>query len=300
MLTREKFENKDRIIKGITADGQFKITVVKTTEVVKAARDRHELSYLNSLLLGRVLTGTMLLASNLKGEERIQLRIEGSGPVGTMVAEATSNGEVRGYVTNPALELDYSEQPNWGEAFGPALLNVSKTLYNEAKPITGTVQLVNGNINDDIAYYLLQSEQVASAISLDVGFDDEGNITNAGGILIQALPGAEDENREKLEDNLKNIPQMSALLNDGHYIDDILDMVSASFNAKELDRYPVDFFCRCNKDRFKSALTLVSLDELKEMEITGQELVCHFCNEKYMVSKKEITSIIKNAKVKLN
>ncbi len=300
MFSRKKFETKDRIIKGVTNNGEFKITVVKATDVIKTAQKRHELSFLNTLLLGRTMMGTMLMASNLKGEERIQVQIEGNGPLRRLVAEATSNGEIRGYSSDPELELDYSTETSWGEAFGPALLSITKTLYNEANPVSGMVELVNGNINDDIAYYLKQSEQVDSAISLDVGFDEEGNITHAGGILIQALPDATDENRVIIEENLKNVPQVSRLLSDGHYIDSIMDMAGTSFGVKELDRYPVDFFCRCNKDRFVNALAMIQMDELEAMQDDGQELVCHYCNEKYLIPKEEIQSIVKNARIKMN
>lgn len=300
MIDREKFENKDRLIKGITKDGKFKVTVVKSTDVVRAASERHKLSYLNTLLLGRALTGTMLLASNLKGEERIQFKIEGSGPLSFLIAEATSNGEIRGYVSHSQLELDYSEDVQLGDAFGPAVLTVSKVLYNEAQPISGSVEIVNGNINDDIAYFLHQSEQIDSAISLDVGFDEDGKMTEAGGIMIQAMPDADEDDRLKLEENLKSLPQVSKLLSEGHYIDDIMEMVSTSFNVKELDRYPVDFFCRCNRDRFKNALAMISLEDLEDMEDEGQELVCHYCNESYQISKSEIAEIISEARVKMN
>lgn len=300
MLTRKKFEQKDRIIKGVTRDGEFKITVIKATQAVKTAQKRHELSYLNTLLLGRTMMGTMLMASGLKGEERLQVRIEGNGPLRMLIAEATSNGEMRGYVSDPALELDYSQEITLGDAFGPALFSVSKTLYNEAKPVTGTVELVNGNINEDFAYYLKQSEQVDSAISLDVGFDDAGNITEAGGILIQALPGANPESRAVLEENLKNIPQISALLASDHYIDSIMEMAATSLDVRELDRYPVDFFCRCNKDRFVSALAMLQVEDLEDMKETDQELVCHYCNEKYVIGKQEIARMFDQARVKLN
>ncbi|HKK24465.1 MAG TPA: Hsp33 family molecular chaperone HslO, partial [Gracilimonas sp.] len=105
----EEYNFKDRLIKGMTSDGHFKISVVKTTDVVKTARQKHELSLLNTVVLGKALTGTMLLASELKGEERIQLRMDGDGPIGFLVAEANQVGEIRGYVKNPVAELDYSD-----------------------------------------------------------------------------------------------------------------------------------------------------------------------------------------------
>ncbi|MEX0928294.1 MAG: Hsp33 family molecular chaperone HslO [Balneolales bacterium] len=299
-MKKKDFLFKDRIIKGITTDGHFKIAVIKTTDVIKSARKRHNLSLLNTVLLGRALTGVMLLASNLKAEERVQLRIEGSGPIGMMVAEATSHGEIRGYVSNSEAELDYAQASELGEGFGAGILTFSKVLYNEAQPISGTVELVKGNITEDLAYYLHQSEQISSAISLDVGIDKGGNVSQAGGILIQALPEAPEEMKSKLQENVRTMPVLHSLLQKDIYIDDLLYRISKPFEVKELERFPVHFFCRCNKERFKNALAMVDLEELKNMDDKSQELVCHYCNEQYIITKEEIQRIIQDARVRLN
>ena len=301
MITREEFEHKDRIVKGITADGHFKVSVVKTTEVIRTARERHNLSLLNTVLLGRALTGVMLLASELKGEERIQLRLEGNGPVGMLVAEANSIGEIRGYVSNPTAELDYSsDNAALEDGLGVGLLHVRKTLYNEAEPHTSTIQLMKSDVTTDLAHYLVQSQQVPSALKLDVGIGENGEVTEAGGLLVQKLPGAPDENIAHLQDQLTDFPELDTLLSDGHYIDDIMKQALKPNKVKELTRCPVHFFCRCSKERFKGALALISFDELREMKDEGQELVCHFCNERYNVSKEEVEKIVTRAQAKMN
>ncbi|MEX0686280.1 MAG: Hsp33 family molecular chaperone HslO [Balneolales bacterium] len=299
-MKKKEFLHKDRIIKGITTDGHFKISVIKTTDVVRSAQRRHHLSLLNTVLLGRALTGVMLLASNLKAEERVQLRIEGSGPIGMLIAEATSHGEIRGYVSNSTAELDYTQTQDLGEGFGAGILTFSKVLYNEAQPITGTVELIKGNVTEDIAYYLLQSEQIASAISLDVGIDEHGNVEQAGGVFIQAMPNAPDMMKDKLEENVRNMPVLNTLFKQDVYIDDLLQRLSQPYEVKELDRFPVHFFCRCNKARFKSALAMVNIEELKDMDDQSQELVCHYCNEQYVITKEEIQKIIQDAQVRHN
>src|SRR5690606_31741335 len=220
MNKKEIFLKKDRLIRGITTDGFFKIAVVKSTDVVKLAQEYHNLSLLTTVILGRALTGSLLLASELKGEERIRLHLEGKGPIGTLITEANAIGEARGYVENPTAELDYSKTDNLGDGIGLGVLSFSKTLYNEARPTTGTVELMSGNISDDIAYYLYQSEQVPSAITLDVGIDEKGNVTHAGGILIQALPGAPENGIQVLEDNLKQLLPLSTQFINDQYIDD--------------------------------------------------------------------------------
>lgn len=301
MSLKKKFKFKDRLIKGIHTDGHFKISVVKTTDVVQTAKTNHDLSLLNTVLLGKTMTAAMLLASELKGEERLQLRLDGNGPVGMIVAEANRVGEMRGYVQNPTAELDYSDsETEIGNGIGIGILTVSKTLYNEADPRTSSIELVKGDINSDIAHYLVQSEQVLSACLLDVSLNDSGDVGQAGGLLIQKMPGADESSMEKLQQILLSLPPISEMFDDQKYIDDIMELSVAPFNVKELDRQPVHFFCRCSPKRFRNALSMLSYEDLKEMEGESQEVVCHYCNTKYEISKSDLREIIKTAKAKLN
>ena len=301
MISKEDFIQKDRLIKGISKEGNLKISVVKTTDVVKAAREKHNLSLLNTVLLGRALTGTMLMASELKGEERIKMRIEGKGPVGLLVAEANRVGEVRGYVQNPQVELDYSkDNASISDGLGVGVMTVSKTLYNEAEPRHSNIELVKGNITDDLAYYMVQSEQVPSAVLLDVGIDEEGKITEAGGLLIQRMPDAPEGTIEKLQEKMLQFESIDQLLADDYYIDEIMEMALSPMEVKELDRQPVDFFCRCTRKRFINALAMLGYEDLKEISDEGQELVCHFCNEQYEVTQEEIEELLMQTKAKMN
>lgn len=297
----EEYNFKDRLIKGITTDGHFKISVVKTTEVVKTAQENHQLSLLNTVILGRALTATMLLASELKGEERIQLRMDGDGPIGFIIAEANSVGEIRGYVQNPAAELDYSNpETQLGDGIGLGIMTFSKVLYNEAEPKTSTIQLVKGDINSDVAHYLAQSEQIPSALLTDVGIDEDGNVTEAGGLLIQRLPGAPDGQIDLLQERLGSFPAIDELLSDDQYIDEIMNKAVSPLKVKELNRQPVDFFCRCTRKRFLNALAMLSFEDLKEMDGEGQEMVCQYCNNKEFISKEEIEKIVMDAQAKMN
>lgn len=300
-LKKEKFKFNDRLIKGIEAGGRFKISVVKTTDVVQTARENHGLSMLNTVLLGRTLTAAMLLASELKGEERIKLHLEGNGPVGMLVAEASRVGEIRGYSQHPSVELDYSEPDvSISDGLGLGLLTVQKTLYNEAEPRTSTIEIVEGDILSDMAHYMVQSEQVLSAFLLDVSLKDNGDVNQAGGILIQRLPDADESVMEKLQKTVEKLPPVAKLLEDGNYIDAIMEKASKPYNVKELDRQPVHFFCRCSTEKFKNALSLLSYEDLKELKGEDQEMVCHYCGTKHIVSEKEIYSIVESAKAKLN
>lgn len=297
----KEFQFRDRLIKGIEADGRFKISVVKTTDVVRAAQINHKLSLLNTILLGRTLTVSMLLASELKGEERIRVTLEGSGPVGMIVAEANRAGEVRGYVSNPGAELDYSDgDVKIGDGIGIGLLTVSKTLYNEAEPQRSSIEIVKGDIQSDIAHYMVQSEQVLSAFKLDVSLNEDGTVKQAGGLLIQRLPDADPEMMETLEETLTELPSVSELLSGDEYIDEIMVKASAPFRVKELDRLPVHFFCRCNTESFKNALALLSYDDLKEIQNDDQEMVCHFCSKKHIISKEEMFQIAETVRARMN
>ncbi len=297
----EEFQFKDRIIKGITADGNFKISVVKTTETVKEAAQRHELSLLAKVILGKAMTATMLLASELKKEERVQLRMDGNGPLGGVIAEANSLGEVRGYVVNPKAELDYSKPGvSLGDGIGVGVLSFTKILYNEAEPRTSAIEIVTGDVTADVAHYLVQSEQVPSAVLLDVGIDDNGNLTQAGGLLLQRLPDAPEGQIDMLQERLGSFPPIDQLLSDGQYIDSIMEKAISPIKVKELSRQPVDFFCRCSRERFLDALSMLTLNDLKDLEGESQEIVCHYCNNKEEISKEEIAKLISEAQAKLN
>ncbi len=297
----EEFQFKDRIIKGITTDGNFKISVVKTTDTINEAADRHELSLLSKVILGKAMTATMLLASELKKEERIQLRMDGSGPLGTVIAEANSLGEIRGYVGNPNAELDYSKPGvTLGDGIGVGILSLTKVLYNEAEPRTSAIEIVSGDVTADVAHYLVQSEQVPSAVLLDVGIDEDGNLTQSGGLLLQRLPDAPEGQIDMLQERLGSFPPIDQLLSDGQYIDTIMEKAISPIKVKELSRQPVDFFCRCSRERFLDALSMLNLNDLKDLEGETQEIVCHYCNNKEEISKEEIATLISEAQAKLN
>ena len=301
MISKEDFIQKDRLIKGIAKDENLKISVVKTTDVVKTARKKHGLSLLNTVLLGRALTGTMLMASELKGEERLKMRVEGQGPAGLLVAEANRVGEIRGYVQNPEAGLNYDgDDTDISDGLGVGVMTISKTLYNEAEPRNSSIEFINGNITDDLAYYMVQSEQIPSAILLDVGIDKDGEITEAGGLMIQRMPDAPEGAIDQLQQKMLQFNSISQMLSNDLYIDDIMEKAMEPINVKELDRQPVDFFCRCTRKRFKDALAMLGYDDLKEIIDEGQELVCHFCNEHYHISKEEIEELFRDTKAKMN
>ncbi|MDR9387655.1 MAG: Hsp33 family molecular chaperone HslO [Balneolaceae bacterium] len=297
----ETFKFKDRLIKGVSPEGDFKISVIKTTDTVCEAIQRHECDPLASIILAKTLTGASLLASELKGEERVQLQLEGDGPLGSVIAEANRVGEVRGYVKHPKAQLpDHSGEPRLEEGLGLGILTVFKTLYNEAEPRMSTIELVVGDVTTDIAYYMVQSEQIHTAIRLDVKMADDGSIAHAGGLMIQKLPGADQKVIDHLQEHLKSMTPVSDSLEEGYYIDEIMVQALDGSPVKELDRQPIDFFCRCSRDRFRNGLAMLPMEELESLKGESQELVCHFCNQKEIFTKEEIDRLVLEAKATLN
>jgi len=289
---KRAFLNKDRILRGITEDGFLKVAVLKSTEVVKEARRRHELSLLATVMLGRALTGVMLLASDLKGEERVLLRIEGDGALGSITAEANQAGEIRGYVTNPQASIDITAGQRLEDGVGKGILSVSKTLFSRAQPVTGMIAMSKGDVTGDISDYLYHSEQVPSALLIDVGISADGEVEEAGGILVQALPGAPLEHIKSVEKNLKEIQSISSMLRGGDYIDTMMSKALDPLPFKHLIRLPVHFFCRCSKERFGKTISMLPLEDLESMKAETQETICHHCNEIYNFSPEEIQRMI--------
>lgn len=297
---KEEFFWKDRFVKGLSLDKSIRITVVKTTEIVETARKNHQLSPVATVLLGRALTGAMLMAAQLKGEERVRLTIHGDGPIGDIIAEANYVGEVRGYVENPNVDLDWAIGAQLSDAIGNGNLQFAKTLYNEAQPITGIVEITDGTITGDLAHYIEQSEQIPSMLALDVQLNDEGEVTSAAGLLVQALPGADLKNLEHIQQQVLKLPPLGLMMERGLYIDDIMVNAMGDVKVQEIDRTPVHFYCRCSKDRFVDALTLLHVDELAEMKNENQELVCQYCNTHYQITADEISKLHLQAVAKLN
>lgn len=179
-------------------------------------------------------------------------------------------------------------------------MSLTKVLYNEAEPRTSSIELVEGDVTRDIAHYLAQSEQIPSAVMLDIGIQENGQISESGGLLLQRLPGAPDGQIDMLQERLASFPAIDQLLSEKVYIDDIMHRSVSPIQVKELTRNPVDFFCRCSRERFLGALSMLSLEDLDDLKDEGQEIVCHFCNNKEYISSDEIRTIITEAKAKRN
>ncbi|MBP2653036.1 MAG: 33 kDa chaperonin [Firmicutes bacterium] len=267
-----------------------------TTNLVEEARRRHDCYPVGTAALGRTMTAALLLAADLKTEEAITIRISGDGPLGTVVADANSQGTVRGYVENPQVDLPLvSRKLDVGSAVG--IGNVFVRRFTGLKqPFTGSAPLISGEIAEDVANYLLVSEQTPSTVALGVLVNSDLSVAAAGGFLVQAMPGAEDEVLAVVEKNLAALPPVSELVNQGSDANAILKQIFAGMSAKVFDSSNLAFYCQCSTARVENMLVSLGPEELSGMVEQGEaEIICHFCGEKYNFDRTQLKRLLEQA-----
>jgi molecular chaperone Hsp33 len=289
----------DQLIRATAADGGIRVVGVTTTRLVEVARQRHDLSYVATAALGRAMTAGLLLVSSMKKpESRVNIRIKGDGPLGGLLVDAGLDGTVRGYVERPQVELPPNEHGKLdvGGAIGQnGYLYVVRDV-GYGYPYSSTVELVSGEIGDDLTHYLATSEQTPSALVLGVFVGADG-VEVAGGLLLQVLPkAARDEALiSMLEERLATLSGFTPLLKAGKTLPQIIEELVGDMGLEMLSGSQiVQFSCKCTRDRMLGALKLLGTDELQDMITVdqGAEAVCHFCNEKYYANSEQLQSLI--------
>jgi molecular chaperone Hsp33 len=286
---------KDRLHRFLLADGAIRGAIMNGTRMVNEMRANHELGILETLVLGRAYLGAGLMAADLKGNDRLDLKFDCSGPIRGLTVEANAFGEVRGFLKQVPIPIDHPlDSFDLSPFFGAGFISVTKYLEKAKQPFTGQVVLKYGNIAKDLANYYFTSEQVPTAFNLGIKFDREGQVTGAGGLFLQALPQADEDLAAGLEERIPNLPSLGEEFAADSDPVSLVKNMFVEFSPQFLANHRVEFMCHCNPDRVRSLLMLLPIDELKDIQENGPfplEMCCHFCNTKYHFSREDIQEI---------
>jgi molecular chaperone Hsp33 len=284
-----------KIIKAVSDDGFVRVTAIDSKDIVTCAMEIHHTSNVATAALGRTLSATAMMGSDLKGENSsITARINGGGPIGTIIAVSDDRGNVRGYVENPAvnLPLKLSGKLDVSGAVGTdGLLTIIKD-FGTGDPYNGSVALVTGEIAEDFTSYFASSEQTPTAVALGVLVDVDYSIKAAGGYIAQLLPGTPEEVIDKLEKNYTKLGYVTDYLKD-HGIESLIDALLVDMNPRILSEEEVEYRCYCSHDRVLRAL--ISLDESEKQDMIEKgepiEVTCQFCDNVYRIDPRELQAI---------
>ena len=289
----------DYIVRATAAEGQVRAFAAITTEMVETAKNNHNTSPVATAALGRLLTAGAIMGVMMKGEkDLLTLRIECQGPIEGLLVTANAKGDVKGYPFNPDVMLPPNEKGKLdvGGALDLGVLSVIKDIGLK-EPYIGQTILVTSEIAEDLTYYFANSEQVPSSVALGVLMNKDNTVRQAGGFIIQLLPGASDEVIDKLEARLGEISSITALLDAGKTPEEILNDLLGDFGLEILDKIPTRFHCDCDKRRVEKALISVGRKGIQEMIDDGQtiEVGCQFCNQMYSFTVEELAEMLQKA-----
>lgn len=288
---------EDNIVKFLAYNGRIAITCAETTMLVEKARNTHDLSPVATAALGRLLTMGVIMGSDLKSEkDNITLQIKGDGPIGRMVAVVNKNLQIKGMVENPQVDAPLNEfgKLDVGGVVGyNGYVNVIKDIGLK-EPYIGVIPISSGEIAEDFARYFTESEQTRSAVALGVLVDKNG-VNKAGGYLLTAMPDATDEDITKIEKSIFEAGAISKMLDYNLSLVEIAKKVTGDKNVKviQTDMHPI-YECDCSKEKIEKALQALDKNEInKIIEEDGKaEIICHFCNKKYLFSKEDLINLV--------
>ncbi len=289
----------DYMLRATAARGQIRAFAATTRDLVEDARAAHNTSPVATAALGRLLTAGAMMGIMMKGEEDIlTIKIQGNGPMEGLTVTADSRGNVKGYAWNPSVMLPPNEKGKLdvGGALGLGVLSVIKDIGLK-EPYVGETILVTSEIAEDLTYYFATSEQTPSSVGLGVLMNPENTVRQAGGFILQMMPGASEEVIGRLEEKLAGITSVTELLDQGMTPEMILETILGEFGLEINDRLPARFFCNCTKRRVEKALISVGRKEIGEMIAEGKpiEVNCHFCNKHYVFTVEELEEMLQQA-----
>ena len=287
----------DELVRAMTADGMVKAVAVTGRDLVERARTIHTLLPMATAALGRTLLGASMMGDMLKEQNgSLTLQIKGGGPLGTVLAVSDCEGNVRGYVQNPHVDLVEKEpgKLDVGAAVGmTGTLTVIKDIGLK-EPYVGSIGLFSGEIADDLAMYFVESEQIPTACALGVLVGTDQSVTSAGGYLIQLLPGAGEDIITKIEAGVRRVGSVSRVLETGTDAEGLLRAVLSDFDLEILEKHSIEYRCYCSRERVTRALISMGREELADLlrEQGEAELTCQFCDKIYRYSKPELEKLL--------
>ena len=287
----------DQLVRAITSDGMVKAVAVSTRDLTERARNIHKTLPVATAALGRTLAAASMLGNALKEQQgSVTLQIKGGGPLGSILAVSDCEGNVRGYVQNPQVDLPLRSDGklNVGAAVGgDGTLTVMRDLGLK-EPYIGSVELLSGEIAEDLAAYFVESEQIPTACALGVLVDRDQSVRAAGGYLIQLLPGAGEDVISRVERGVLAAGQVTGLLDKNPDPETMLRTVLSDFDLEILETSPIEYRCYCSRERVTRALISLGADELEKIirEQGGAELTCQFCDRVHRFTAQELQALV--------
>ena len=290
----------DYVIRATAAEGQIRAFAATPRDLVEQARISHNTSPVATAALGRLLTASVMMGCDMKGEDDLlTLKIQGDGPIGGLTVTADSRGNVKGYAVNPMVMLPPNEKGKLdvGGALGVGVLSVIKDIGLK-EPYVGQTILVTSEIAEDLTYYFANSEQVPSSVGLGVLMGKDNTVRCAGGFIIQMMPFATEETISQIEENLKNVSSVTSILDQGKTPEELLEILLGNVGLEITDTIDTQFYCNCSKERVEQAVVSVGRKEIQEMINEGEtiEVKCQFCNTAYHYTVEDLKRIIKRSK----
>ena len=293
-------EYSDYIVRATAANHQIRAFAATTRDVVETARQRHNTSPVATAALGRLLTGGAMMGSMMKNDkDMLTIQIKCEGPIKGLTVTADMHGNVKGYVENPDVMLPPNSKGKLdvAGALDLGVLSVIKDMGLK-EPYVGQTILQTSEIAEDLTYYFATSEQVPSSVGLGVLMEKDNTVKQAGGFIVQAMPFIEETVLAKLEENVKKITSVTAMLDKGYTPEQILEEVLEGLDVEFTDEIPTQFACNCSKERVTKAIISIGKKDIQEMIEDGKdiEVNCHFCNTQYTFTVEELKEIIKRSR----